>query len=108
MTARPRTKSFGKQPGDEQRSGDAQQDNQCQKQAGSDSAAKGKGSGKKHGNNGNQGGKTPIAGDKAVSQNRDEAFPGRLNDSASGYAAGVAAKAHAHCRLIFECEINHK
>ena len=39
---------------------------------------------------------SPVAGHEVVSQNSYKAFSGRINYTASGYAGGVTAEAHAH------------
>ena len=37
-----------------------------------------------------------VAGDEVVGENRDQPFPGRIDDPAADDAAGVAAKTHTH------------
>ena len=57
--------------------------------------------GKEKNQNHQNGGKASIAGNKAVCQNGNETFSGRIHDSAAGYAYSVAAKAHKHGKSLF-------
>ena len=51
---------------------------------------------KKHRNQGNQRGKSSVAGHQVVCQNGDQSFSGGIDDAASNNTGSVAAKSHTH------------
>ena len=56
---------------------------------------------KKHGDDGDEGGKAAVAGHKVVGQHGDEPLPRGVDDTAAHHPGGVAAKAHGHGEGLF-------
>lgn len=44
--------------------------------------------------------KTAIAGNKAVCQDGDQAFSGRVDDPAADDSGGITAEPHCHCQAL--------
>ncbi|MPN35696.1 hypothetical protein SDC9_183194 [bioreactor metagenome] len=53
-------------------------------------------SGKEHGNDDDQCGKTTVAGHKIVGNSGNQPLSGRVNNSAGDNAGGITTEAHTH------------
>ena len=95
----------GKQPCNAKGDQKPQQDQGCQPEGGKQRAAPAaRRPYKKEEDKIDQCGKAPVAGNKAVGEDRQQAFPRGMNNAAAHHAGGVAAKAHADGeRLLAAC-----